>query len=107
METKGELDLQQWQRDILAMEDTKDYLNTAWLSICDSMERDKEIPLTMTQANMLEKVIGDDFFISDEKIRRTLEGVLECGFYYERDRKVLNLARENYLKGKNWIKGNS
>lgn len=104
METKGELDLQQWQRDILAMEDTKDYLNTAWLSRYNEYD---EILLTKSQANMLEKVIGDDFFISDEKIRRTLEGVLECGFYYERDRKVLNLARENYLKGKNWIKGNS
>lgn len=100
METKGELDLQQWQRDILAMEDSKDYLNTAWLSICE----DKEIPLTIAQANMLEKVLGDDFYIGDSKIRETLEGVLECGFYYERDRRVLNLARDCYLKGRNWIK---
>ena len=107
METKGELDLQQWQRDILAMEDSKDYLNTAWLSICDAMERDKEITLTQSQKDMLKKVLGDDFYIGDEKIRRTLEGVLESGFYYERDRKVLNLARDCYLKGRNWIKGNS
>ena len=107
METKGELDLQQWQRDILAMEDSKDYLNTAWLSICDAMERDREITLTQSQKDMLKKVLGDDFYIGDEKIRETLEGVLECGFYYERDRKVLNLARDCYLKGRNWIKGNS
>ena len=63
METKGELDLQQWQRDILAMEDSKDYLNTAWLSICDAMERDKEITLTQSQEDMLKKVLGDDFYI--------------------------------------------
>ena len=106
METKGEIDiegLQQWQKDILVMEDSND----AWLSICDAMERDKEIPLTHSQMKMLERVLGDDFFIGDEKVRDTLEGVLECGFYYERDRKVLNLARECYLNGKNWIKGNS
>lgn len=96
METKGELE----QRDILAMED---YLNTAkrWQSICNA---DKEITLTQSQRNMLEKVIGDDFFITDSKARETLEGVLECGFYYEKDRKVLNWARDCYLKGRNWIK---
>lgn len=96
METKGELE----QRDILAMED---YLNTAkrWQSICNA---DKEITLTQSQRNMLEKVIGDDFFITDSKVRETLEGVLECGFYYEKDRKVLNWARDCYLKGRNWIK---
>ena len=102
METKGELE----QRDILAMEHSKDYLNTAkrWQSICNTMERDKEITLTQSQRNMLEKVIGDDFFITDSKARETLEGVLECGFYYEKDRKVLNWARDCYLKGRNWIK---
>lgn len=102
METKGELDieeLQQWQRDIL---DTKDYLDN-WLSM-ETWERDKEIPLTITQANMLEKVIGDDFFITDKGVREILEAVWECGFYYERDRKILNWARDCYLEGKNWIK---
>jgi hypothetical protein len=53
---------------------------------------------------MLEKVLGDDFYIQDEKVREVLKVVLELGFYYERDRKVLNLARDCYLKGKNWIK---
>tara|TARA_E500000178_G_scaffold315191_1_gene333964 strand:- start:98 stop:427 length:330 start_codon:yes stop_codon:yes gene_type:complete len=108
METKGELDLQQWQRDILAMEHSKDYLNTAkrWQSICNTMERDKEITLTQSQRNMLEKVIGDDFYIGDTKIRETLDRVLDCGLYYEGDRATLNLARDCYLKGKNWIKKN-
>ena len=105
LETKGELDiegLQQWQKDILAMENTP----TMWLSICDEMRDNKEIPLTQSQANMLEKVLGDEFFIQDEKVRDILEAVWECGFYYERDRKVLNLARDCYLKGRNWIKKN-
>ena len=98
METKGELE----QRDILAMED---YLNTAkrWQSICNA---DKEITLTQSQRNMLEKVIGDDFYIGDTKIRETLDRVLDCGLYYEGDRATLNLARDCYLKGKNWIKKN-
>jgi len=33
-----------------------------------------------------------------------LEVVLECGFYFERDKKILNLARREYLRGNNWIK---
>lgn len=102
METKEELDieeLQQWQKEILRYE--KDYINTSWLSHI----RD-EIPISKAQADMLEKVLGDEFFIQDEKVRDILEAVFECGFYYERDRKVLNLARDCYLKGKNWIKKN-
>ena len=105
METKGELDLedlQQWQRDILDEEDTKDYINTSWLSHI----RD-EIPISKAQADMLEKVLGDDFFIGDEKVREILKEVFDCGFYYKKDREVLNLARESYIKGKNWIKVDS
>ena len=94
-------DLQQWQKEILEMS-TEEYS-----LIIDEMGRENEIHLTQSQANMLEKVLGDDFFITDEKVREVLEAVLECGFYYERDRTTLNLAREYYLKGKNWIKGNS
>ena len=102
METKGELDLeelQQWQRDILDREDTKDYINTSWLSHI----RD-EIPISKAQRDMLEKVLGDDFFIGDEKVRKILKEVFDCGFYYKKDREVLNLARESYIKGNNWIK---
>lgn len=105
METKGELDLeelQQWQRDILDREDTKDYINTSWLSHI----RD-EIPISKAQADMLEKVLGDDFFIGDEKVREILKEVFDCGFYYKKDREVLNLARESYIKGNNWIKVDS
>ena len=103
METKEELDLeelQQWQKEILRYE--KDYINTSWLSHI----RD-EIPISKAQSNMLEKVLGDDFFIGDEKVRKILKEVFDCGFYYKKDREVLNLARESYIKGNNWIKVDS
>lgn len=85
------------------MEKYDDILNDMFR---DSWEepKEEEIPLTQSQRDMLEKVLGDEFFIGDEKVRDILEAVFECGFYYERDRKVLNLARDCYLKGKNWIK---
>ena len=102
METKGEGidyldDLQDWQKEILKVHkfDISQF----------HMKGDEEVfPITKAQADMLEKVLGDDFYISDEKVRETLKAVLELGFYYERDRKVLNLARGSYLRGENWIK---
>jgi len=101
METKEEglkrdMELQEWQRDILEMtiEGDEDW----------TLTNESEIPITQSQARMLEKVLGDDFYIGDEKIRELLQCVLELGFYFERDKKVLNLARESYLKGRNWIK---
>ena len=103
METKEELgleDLQEWQREILEMTPEVDSL----FEMENTHGRENEIPLQESQRDMLEKVLGDDFYIQDEKVRETLEAVLELGFYYERDKKVLNLARDCYLKGKNWIK---
>ena len=99
METKEEIELQDWQKEILSMEKYDDILNDMFRE-----PKEEEIPLTQSQADMLEKVLGDEFFITDSKVRDILEAVFECGFYYERDRKVLNLARDCYLKGKNWIK---
>lgn len=101
METKEEGldyldDLQDWQKEILN--------SVQGIDIDNLFKEEREIPLTQSQKDMLEKVLGDDFYISDEKVRETLEAVLELGFYYERDRKILNIARDCYLKGKNWIK---
>ena len=103
METKEEglnkgMELQEWQRDILEMtiEDDEDW----------TLTNESEIPITQSQARMLEKVLGDDFYIGDSEVRAVLEVVLECGFYFERDKKILNMARESYLKGRNWIKRN-
>ena len=107
METKEELDLedlQQWQKDILIDSYNRDI--EKWENTYTIIPKE-EISLTKAQRNMLEKVLGGDFFIGDEKVRDILEAVFECGFYYERDRKVLNRAREEYLKGNNWIKVDS
>jgi len=60
--------------------------------------------LTHSQMKMLEKVLGKDYYIGNDNIRDILSEVLECGYYRERDRKVLNLTRDCYLGGKNWIK---
>jgi hypothetical protein len=94
METQSEL--QAWQKDILNQMEN--------FGIGNIFENENEIPLVEAQKKMLEKVLGGDFYIQDDKIRETLDMVLELGFYYERDRKVLNIARKNYLMGKNWIK---
>ena len=107
METKEELDiedLQQWQKDILIDSYNRDI--EKWENTYTMIPKE-EISLTKAQRNMLEKVLGGEFFIGDEKVREILEAVFECGFYYERDRKVLNRAREEYLKGNNWIKVDS
>ena len=91
-----ENELQPWQKEIL--ENFRTYGNL----FGDTNEEIFE--LLPQQKEMLEKVLSDSFFISDNKIRETLDMVLELGFYYERDRKVLNLARGSYLRGENWIK---
>ena len=106
METKEEgidylADLQDWQKEILKVH--KFDIDNLFKDN-GSITQGVEIPITKSQAHMLEKVLGDDFYISDEKVREILEAVLELGFYYEWDRATLNLARECYLKGKNWIK---
>ena len=104
METKGEIELQDWQKEILSMEKYDDILNDMF---SDSWEEPKdEIPISKAQADMLERVLSNDFYIQDSKVREILKEVFDCGFYYERDRDVLNLARDCYLKGKNWIKKN-
>lgn len=102
-------DIEDWKERILDSYDSytsswedKENLDSDWI-----LASEPKIPITKAQAKMLEKVLGDDFFIGDEGIRDILEMVFDCGFYYERDREVLNLARECYLKGRNWIKGNS
>ena len=91
-----ENELQPWQKEIL------ENFRTYGTILGDTNEEIFE--LLPQQKKMLEKVLSDDFYIQDEKIRETLDMVLELGFYYERDRKVLNIARDNYLMGKNWIK---
>ena len=98
METQSEL--QDWQKQILENMDKYGSI------FGDTNEEIFE--LLPQQKEMLEKILypsdSNPFYISDEKVRETLEAVLELGFYYERDRKVLNIARGSYLRGENWIK---
>lgn len=96
METQNDWELQEWQKEIL--ENFKTYGTLFGDTNAEIFE------LLPQQRKMIEKVLSDEYFISDKKIRETLEMVLELDFYYERDKKVLNLARKCYLEGKNWIK---
>lgn len=95
METKNDWELQEWQREIL------ENFKTYGTLFKDEEERFELLP---EQRRMLETILSDEYFISDEKIRETLEAVLELEFYYERDKKILNLVRGSYLRGENWIK---
>ena len=104
---KGER-LQEWQEEILnmSMEEFNLMEKDEFMWIEEPQPSEDEIPITQSQMRMLERVLGDDFYIGDEGIRDTLQSVLDLGFYFERDKEVLNLARECYLKGRNWIKKN-
>ena len=105
---KGET-LQEWQEEILnmSMEEFNLMDKDEYMWIEEPQPSEDEIPITQSQMKMLEKVLGDDFYIGDERIRDTLNSVLELGFYFERDKEVLNLARKCYLEGRNWIKKNN
>lgn len=98
METQSSLELQDWQKDILEMEGHNWCLNSLF-----EKEEDR-LYLTETQMKMLTKVLGGDFHISNDKDRGILEAVLALGFYFERDKALLNKVRKNFLEGKNWIK---
>jgi hypothetical protein len=99
---RGEETLQEWQEEILNMSMEEERDEYMWIE--EPQPSEDEIPITQSQMRMLEKVLGDDFYIGDERIRDTLNSVLELGFYFERDKEVLNLARKCYLEGRNWIK---
>jgi hypothetical protein len=99
---RGEETLQEWQEQILNMSMEEERDEYMWIE--EPQPSEDEIPITQSQMRMLEKVLGDDFYIGDERIRDTLNSVLELGFYFERDKEVLNLARKCYLEGRNWIK---
>ena len=105
---KGER-LQSWQEEILnmSMEEFNLMEKDEFMWIEEPQESEDEIPITQSQMRMLEKVLGDDFYIGDEEVRDVLQSVLDLGFYFERDKVILNLARECYLKGRNWIKKNN
>jgi len=106
METKNDWELQEWQKHILKVH--KFDIGNLFNDEDSILMNENEIPLVEAQREMLEKILypsdSNPFYISDEKVRETLEAVLQLGFYYERDKKILNLVRESYLKGNNWFK---
>ena len=89
METQSSIELQDWQKNILAM------------------AHSEEFELKPQQQRMIEELLfpsdSNPFWV-EEKYKRILQRVLNLGFYGEGDREALNFARECYLKGKNWIK---
>lgn len=103
METQDEL--QPWQKDILEMEiNGLQEAGYNWGLNSYFEKEDRRFYLIETQKEMLKKVLGGDFHISNDRDRGILEAILELGFYFKRDKLLLNKVRRNFLKGMNWIK---
>ena len=90
------LELQQWQKEILAMESSE--LDEYTFGV------EEGTFLKDTQKKMIKECLSDDYFILRNEDRVILWKVLKRGFYYEWEREVLNWIRTDYLKGKNFIK---
>ena len=96
METQSSLELQDWQRQVLAMHPSE--LDEYTIGVKEATF------LKGTQKKMIRECLSDDYFILRGEDREVLRKVLERGFYYEWEREVLNWIRENVLRGKNFIK---
>ena len=90
METKEERidylgDLQQWQMDILNSNSDDWYLSGGNYTITDS------------QREMLEDILSWNLLDGLDVQRELVERVLKRGYYYERDKRILNEIRKRYL----------
>lgn len=90
METKEERidylgDLQQWQRDILNSNSDDWYLSGGNYAI------------TQSQREMLEDILSWNLLDGLDVQRELVERVLKRGYYYERDKRILNEIRKRYL----------
>lgn len=98
METKNNWELQDWQIEILKMEDLAQY---------HMMGANEVFLLKKEHKEMIERLLypsdSVDFYVV-EKYRNILKRVLLSGVYKEKDKEALNYVRECYLKGKNFIK---
>ena len=96
METKDIWELQDWQKQILQMEDVSQYLGLGEFFFLEDKHKE-----------MIEKVLypsdSNPFFVV-ERYANILKRVLLNGVYLESDKEALNYVRECYLKGKNFIK---
>ena len=93
METKEEgidyLDeLQQWQKDILDSKD--DWIGNWYLS-------GGNYKITDSQREMLEDILSWNLLDGLDVQRRLVERVLRKGYYYEKDKRILNEIRKRYL----------
>lgn len=98
LEKEVEINLQNWQEQVLAMESSEldDYI----FGVKESTFLKKK------QKEMIEYCLSDDYFILRGEDREILRKVLKRGYYYDWEKEVLNWIRAEYLKGKNFIKGN-
>ena len=96
METQDEL--QPWQKDILEMEiDGLQQAGYDW-GLNSLFEKEaNRLYLTKSQIDMLKKAL-DYFWVSDSKERGIVEAVVELGFYFERDKELLNKVRKKFLR---------
>ena len=96
METRDEL--QGWQKDILKMEiDGLQQSGYDW-GLNSLFEKEaNRFYLTKSQIDMLKKTL-DYFWVSDSKERGIVEAVVELGFYFERDKELLNKVRKKFLR---------
>ena len=92
------VDLKDWQKQVLAMESSE--LDDYVFGVKESTFLKKK------QKEMIVYCLGDDYFILRAEDREILRKVLKRGYYYDWEKDVLNWIRKEYLKGKNFIKGN-
>ena len=93
-------ELQPWQKDILEMEiDGLQQAGYDWGVNSLFEKEENRLYLTQSQIDMLKKAL-DYFWVSDSKERGIVEAVVELGFYFERDKELLNKVRKKFLKRK-------
>ena len=93
-------ELQPWQKDILEMEiDGLQQSGYDWGVNSLFEKEENRLYLTQSQIDMLKKAL-DYFWVSDSKERGIVEAVVELGFYFERDKELLNKVRKKFLKRK-------
>ena len=93
-------ELQPWQKDILEMEiDGLQQSGYDWGVNSLFEKEENRLYLTKSQIDMLKKAL-DYFWVSDSKERGIVEAVVELGFYFERDKELLNKVRKKFLKRK-------
>ena len=93
MEDK-EYKLIDWKEQILEKFDA-DKIHDEWF---DKWELTNTMAITLSQCDMLEKILNEHSEILSETNKKVLSRVLQNGEYKESDRETLNRVRKLYLK---------